>query len=96
MSFYFLRAYASWSHQSMTGLPIFGPSKEYKVALLVFCRSPHQSPRRIAHSKDMAEPAQPLDINTLHNVYVVEELIQLTVGSDMAIIANSHWTEDFF
>ena len=28
----FLRAYASWSHQSMTGLPRFGPFNEYKVS----------------------------------------------------------------
>ena len=48
----------------------------------------------LLHSSDMAEPAQPLDVNTLHNVYVVEEVIQLTVVSDMEIIANSHWTED--
>ena len=34
------------------------------------------------------------DINTLHNVYVAEELIQLTVISDAEIIANSNWTED--
>ena len=47
------------------------------------------------HSNDMAEPAQPLDINTLHNVYVIEEFIQLTVGSDVEIIANSHWTDGF-
>ena len=33
--------------------------------------------------------AQPLDISTLHNVYVVEELIQLTVGSDKEIIART-------
>ena len=43
----------------------------------------------------MAEPTQPLNINTLHNVYVVEELIQLTIESNAEIIANSHWTEDF-
>ena len=42
----------------------------------------------------MAEPAQPLDNNTLHNVHVVEELIQLTIESNEEIIANSHWTED--
>ena len=43
----------------------------------------------------MAEPAQLLDINTLHNVHVVEELIvQLTIESNAEIIANSHWTED--
>ena len=38
---------------------------------------------------DMAESAQPLDINTLHNVQVVEELIQLTVISNAEIIAKS-------
>ena len=42
---------------------------------------------------DMAEPAQPLNINTLHNVYVVEKLIQLIIESNAEIIANSHWTE---
>ena len=41
----------------------------------------------------MAEPAQPLNINTLHNVYVVEELIQLTIESNTEIIANSYWTK---
>ena len=38
---------------------------------------------------------QPLDIKTLHNIYVVKELIQLTVGLVAEIIANKHWTEDF-
>ena len=33
-------------------------------------------------------------VNTLHNDHVVKELIQLTVGLDAEIIANSHWTED--
>ena len=42
----------------------------------------------------MAEPAQPLDINTLHNVHVVEQLIQVTIESNAEIIANSQWTED--
>ena len=42
----------------------------------------------------MAELAQPLNISTLYNVYVVEVLIQLTVESDAGIIANSHWNED--
>ena len=41
----------------------------------------------------MAEPEQPLNINKLHNVYVVKELIQLTVGSNAEIIANSLWIE---
>ena len=41
----------------------------------------------------MAELAQPLDINTLHNVHVVEELIQVTIETDAEIIAISRWTE---
>ena len=45
----------------------------------------------LLHSNDMAEPVQPLDINTLHTVYAV---IQLTVESNAEIIANSHWTVD--
>ena len=48
----------------------------------------------LLQSNDTAELTQPLDVNTLHNAYVVEELIQLTVGSSAKIIANSHWTED--
>ena len=42
------------------------------------------------NSNNMAEPAQPLNINTLRNAYVVEELIQFTVGSNAEINANSH------
>ena len=43
----------------------------------------------------MADSAQPLDVNMLHNVHVVKELIQPldTVGSDEEIVANSHETE---
>ena len=44
----------------------------------------------LLHTNDMAEPAQPLNINTLYNVYVVEELLQLTIESNVEIIANSH------
>ena len=36
-----------------------------------------------------------LNDNTLHNIYVVEYLIQLIVGSNEEIVANSHWTEHF-
>ena len=78
--------YASWLHQSMTGLPRFGPSNEYKVVLFAeFRRSPHHNPSRwsLLHTNDMAEPAQ-----MLHNVYVVEEPIQLTIESNAEIIAN--------
>ena len=45
-------------------------------------------------SKDIAEPAHPLDVNTLHNVHVVKELLQLTNGSNAEIIAILHYTED--
>ena len=37
---------------------------------------------------DMAEPEQPLNINTLHKVYVVEDHLQLTIESNAEIIAN--------
>ena len=37
---------------------------------------------------------QPLDLNTLHTVHIIEELIQHIVGSYVEIIANFHWTKD--
>ena len=43
----------------------------------------------------MVESAQPMYINTLHNVNVLGELIQLTVGWDAEVIAGSLWTENF-
>ena len=46
------------------------------------------------HTNDMVEPAQRLDIKSLHNVHVIEELIQLTVIPNAEIIANLHWIED--
>ena len=42
----------------------------------------------------MAEPVEPLVINTLSNVHVIEELIQLPIGSDTVVIANSYWTKN--
>ena len=44
----------------------------------------------LLHSDDMAESALPVDINTLSHIYVVKELIQLTIGSNAKIIANPH------
>ena len=41
----------------------------------------------------MAEPAQPLDINTLHNVHIVGDLIQVIVELNVETIAKSHWTD---
>ena len=47
----FLRAYASWLHQSMIGLPRFGLSNGCKVVLFAdFRRSPHQIPILPEHS----------------------------------------------
>ena len=53
-------------------------------------RIKHSSLRSVfIHSNDIAEPAESLDINTLSNVHVIEELIQFPVGSDTVVIANS-------
>ena len=48
----------------------------------------------LLHTKDIDESTYPVDINTLHNVIIVDELIKLTIESDAEIIANSHWIED--
>ena len=61
-------------------------------------RPPHQtlfSKERLHPTNDMAEPAQPLDIHRLSNVHVIQEHIQLPVGSDTLVIANSYkfWHE---
>ena len=53
-------------------------------------RIKHSSRRSVfIHPNHMAEPAEPLDINTIINVHVIEELIQLPVGSDTVVIALS-------
>ena len=44
---------------------------------------------RLNAANDMVEPALPLAINTLSNLHAVEVLLQLTVGSDAVVIANS-------
>ena len=85
----------------MIGLPRFDPSSANKVMLFLDFRiSPHQIHASPQHHlpfrlNDMVELAQPLDVNMLRSFYVVEELIQLTVGSDAEIIANSYRIEDF-
>ena len=78
----------------MKGLPRIGPSNGYNVA--DFRRSPHQNTSRrsiLLRTNHISEQAQLLDINTLHNIHVVEELIQLTIESNAEITSNSHWTE---
>ena len=42
----------------------------------------------------MAEPVEPLDINTVSNVLVIEELILRPIGSDTVVVANSYWTKN--
>ena len=55
-------------------------------------RIKHTSRRSVfIHPNDMAEPAESLDINTLSNIHVIEEL---PVGSNAVVIANSYWTKN--
>ena len=72
----------------------FGPSKGYKVTIFAEFRIKYTSRRSIfLNLNDTSEPEQPLDVNTLHNVYGVEKIIQLTNRSGGEIIINSYWTE---
>ena len=58
-------------------------------------RSKHSSRRSVfIHPNDMTEPPEPLDINTLSNVHVIEELIQHPVGWDTVVIPNSYCTKN--
>ena len=58
-------------------------------------RSKPSSPRSIfIDPNDMAESAEALDLNTLSNAHVIEELIQLPVGLDAVGIANSYWAKN--
>ena len=58
-------------------------------------RIKHSSQRSVfIHPNDMAEQAAPQDFYTLCNVHVIEEVIQLLVGSDTVVIANSYWTKN--
>ena len=63
---------------------IFNESEKYPYSLQSF-----DFPSVFIHPNDMAEPAEPLVINTLSNVHVIEELIQLPIGSHTVVIANS-------
>ena len=55
----------------------------------------HSSRRSVfIHPNGVAEPAEALVINKLSNVHVIEELIQLPIGSDTVVIANSYWTKN--
>ena len=66
----------------MTGLPRSGPSDANNVVPFAdFRKSLHQLPVSKEHPSSFEQHGQPLDVNTLHNVHVVEEFIQLTVRS---------------
>ena len=52
------------------------------------------SEERLHPSEEQAKTAEPMDINTLSRVHVIEELIQLPVGSHTIVIANSYWTKN--
>ena len=89
--FCFLHVYDYWLHQS--GLDC---SANKVVLFADFRRSLHQIPAWLKHHTTFYQygRASQALVNTLHNVYVVEELIQLSVASNAEIIANLHWTED--
>ena len=62
---------------------------------------PMSANHRIKHSSRSSvfihpndEPAEPLDINTLNNVHVIEELIRHSVCTDTVVFANSYWTKN--
>ena len=61
----------------MTGLPRFVSYNEYKVILFALDPLIKYSGVWRSNTNDMVEPGQPLNINKLRKVYVVEEVIQL-------------------
>ena len=83
----FARASSSWSHQAKS------TRKQSSLPPITVNHRIKRSSRRTSSSirNDMAERAEPLDINTLSNV---EEFILLPVGSDTVFIANSYWTKN--
>ena len=55
----------------------------------------------IKHSSQMSVEIHPndmvlLDINTLSSLHVIEELIQLPIGSDTVVINSSYWTNSYW
>ena len=58
-------------------------------------RLKHSSPRSVfIHPNDMAKQTEPLDIYKLSKVHVIQELIQLPVGSDTVVVANCYWIKN--
>ena len=74
----------------MTRLPRFDPSNASSRISADFRIKQSSRQSILLYTNDMVEPVQPLDINTLHNVQVVEELIQLVAITNAKIIANLH------
>lgn len=48
----------------------------------------------LIHPNGMSQRTEPLVINSLQNVHVIGELVQLMVDLHVEIIANSHGTND--
>ena len=67
------------SHPSMTSIHRIKHSSRSSVSI---------------HPNEMAKAVEALDIITLGNVHVIEELIQLPIGSDTVVITNSYWTKE--
>ena len=88
-----LRAYASWLHQSMTGLPRFGLSNGCKVIPFAdFRRSPHQIPVSLEHPPPFERHGR---ARAAAGYKYADMLLRgSTVGSDAEIIAKSHCTQD--
>ena len=77
----FLRAYASFSHQSMTGVVLHSilltDKKTSSSPTSAVPRIKYPFRRSILlHMNDVAEPTQPMDINTLHKVYWLLNLMR--------------------
>ena len=90
----FTSASASWSHQAKSGPLQSDLSNANAVVPVADDRRPPHQTLVFIHPNDMAEPAEPMDINTLSNIHVIAELIQLPVGSDTVDIGNSYWTKN--
>ena len=73
----FASASVSWSHQSMTGLLLFGPSSANKVTLY------RRLPQIFALTNDML-----LEVNKLHHFCLAVRLIQLGCGNHRQLALN--------
>lgn len=65
---------SSSNHRTEKKFPSFGPFNVY-----IFL-----------YPNDMIKPKQPLDVNTLNQIYVFEYIVQLFIRLDTKIIANMY------